>query len=49
MSIGDNNCEKRALQLLIDRGYFEGKQFRQREWAEKYYKDLIEEYMSKEQ
>lgn len=37
-------CEKRALQLLIDRGYFEGKDFRQKEWASKYYKDLIENY-----
>ena len=38
-------CEKRALQLLIDRGYFEGKEFRQREWASKYYKDVIDEYI----
>ena len=38
-------CEKRALQLLIDRGYFEGKNFRQREWASEYYKELIEEYL----
>lgn len=37
-------CEKRALQLLIDRGYFEGKDFRQRERASEYYKDLIEHY-----
>ena len=40
-------CEKRALQLLIDRGYFEGKEFRQREWASKYYKDLIEKFENK--
>jgi hypothetical protein len=38
-------CEKRALQLLIDRGYFEGKEFRQRQWASVYYKDLIDEYL----
>ena len=38
-------CDKRALQLLIDRGFFEGKEFRQREWASKYYKDIIEDYL----
>lgn len=38
-------CEKRALQLLIDRGYFEGKDLLQREWASEYYKDLIENYV----
>ena len=37
-------CETRALQQLIDRGYFQGKEFRQREWAEEYYKDIIERY-----
>ena len=35
-------CEARALKQLIDRGYFKGKDFRQREWASEYYKDLIE-------
>ncbi len=38
-------CEKRALNILIDRGYFKGKNFRQREWASKYYKDMIEGYL----
>lgn len=37
-------CEQRALQLLIDRGYFQGKEFRQREWASEFYKDIIEKY-----
>ena len=41
-----NICEKRALKQLIDRGYFEGKDFRQREWASEYYKDLIEDYLN---
>lgn len=40
-------CEKRALQLLVDRGYFEGKDFRQRKWAEEYYKHLIDDYLRK--
>lgn len=37
-------CEERALKLLIDRGYFEGKEFRQREWASEYYKEIIDKY-----
>ena len=41
-------CDKWALNQLISRGYFEGKEFRQREWASKYYKDLIEEYLEKQ-
>lgn len=41
-------CDKWALNQLISRGYFEDKEFRQREWASKYYKDLIEEYLEKQ-
>lgn len=37
-------CEDRALRLLIDRGYFEGKEFRQRKWASEFYKGIIEKY-----
>lgn len=39
-------CDKYILNQLINRGYFEGKEFRQREWAEKYYKELINEYLN---
>ncbi len=37
-------CNKRALKQLIDRGYFEGKNFRQRQWVSEHYKDIIDDY-----
>ncbi len=40
-------CDKYALKQLVDRGYFEGKQFRQRAWASEYYKALIANYINK--
>lgn len=40
----EEKCNERALKLLIDRGYFEGKEFRQREWASEYYKELIQKH-----
>lgn len=40
-------CEQRALKILKDRGYFEGKEFRQRKWAEIYYKSIINKYKEK--
>ena len=43
IKMGDTKeiCDEYILNLLIKRGYFEGKNFRQREWADKYYRDLI--------
>jgi len=40
-------CEEWVLNQLIKRGYFEGKDFRQRQWASEYYKDLINKYLHK--
>ena len=37
-------CEKYVLNLLIKRGYFDGKDFRQRDWVQKSYKNLIEKH-----
>ena len=37
-------CEKFILNQFITRGYFEGKDFRQRKWAEEYFKDLLDKY-----
>ena len=39
-------CEKYIIKVLTKKGYFAGKDFRQREWADKYYKDLIADYQN---
>ena len=40
-------CDDYILNLLIKRGYFEGKDFRQKEWVGIYYKNLIIDYVNK--
>ena len=40
----EEKCNEYILKVLTDKGYFKGKDFRQKEWASEYYKDLIEEY-----
>ena len=38
-------CDKYILNQLIKRGFFEGKEFRQKEWASEYYRNLIDLYL----
>ena len=40
-------CEKFILKVLMKKGYFEGKDFKQKEWATNYYKDLIDKQQNK--
>lgn len=39
-------CEKYIIKILKRKGYFEGKDFRQKAWASEYYKDLIDRYQN---
>lgn len=39
-------CEKYILKVLTKKGFFQGRNFRQKEWAVKYYSDLIQNFQN---
>lgn len=42
-------CNEFIIKVLTRKGFFDGREFKQKDWASEYYKYLIEEYENQEQ
>ncbi len=45
----EEKCNEYILKVLTKKGFFSGRDFKQKSWAGEYYKELIENYINQEQ